>query len=127
VWAWGAPRGSSEHDQHLAQYVFRAVENRTPVVRAVNTGISASIDSNGRLVAVLQRDGVRSSVSGVMLLGGGGTRPQVVGGPRVLVDSRVAVYSTAGDVFAGSAAATGALLAGWLALGALAARKRGAA
>ena len=33
--------GSSEHDMHLAISVFRAVENRVPLARAVNTGISA--------------------------------------------------------------------------------------
>jgi apolipoprotein N-acyltransferase len=35
--------------QHLAMVVFRAVENRLPVVRAANTGISAVIDPTGGL------------------------------------------------------------------------------
>ncbi|MFM9960256.1 MAG: apolipoprotein N-acyltransferase [Planctomycetaceae bacterium] len=39
--------GSSELDQHLITSAFRAVECRTPVVRAVNTGISAVIDGDG--------------------------------------------------------------------------------
>ncbi|QDT32582.1 apolipoprotein N-acyltransferase [Thalassoglobus polymorphus] len=39
--------GSSELDQHLITSSFRAVETRTPIVRAVNTGISAIIDGDG--------------------------------------------------------------------------------
>lgn len=43
--------GSSEHDQHLITAAFRAVELRTPMVRAVNTGISAIIDGDGAIRA----------------------------------------------------------------------------
>jgi len=78
---------STELDQHLAQYRFRAVENRVPVVRAVNTGISAHVDSNGRLVGCVRR----------------GRRRKMVGGNLVaqtVVDDRVSVYSRIGDVFA---------------------------
>ncbi|MEW4530316.1 apolipoprotein N-acyltransferase [Maioricimonas sp. JC845] len=39
--------GSSELDQHLITAAFRCVETRTPMVRAVNTGISAFIDGDG--------------------------------------------------------------------------------
>ncbi|HID20954.1 MAG TPA: apolipoprotein N-acyltransferase, partial [Planctomycetaceae bacterium] len=39
--------GSSELDQHLITAIFRSVECRTPMVRAVNTGISAIIDGDG--------------------------------------------------------------------------------
>lgn len=39
--------GSSELNQHLVTSAFRCVETRTPLVRAVNTGISAFIDGNG--------------------------------------------------------------------------------
>ncbi|MEX0703759.1 MAG: apolipoprotein N-acyltransferase [Planctomycetales bacterium] len=42
--------GSSELDQHLITAAFRAVECRTPLVRAVNTGISAVIDGDGAIV-----------------------------------------------------------------------------
>ena len=42
-------RGSSELDQHLITASFRAVECRTPLVRAVNTGISAVIDGDGAI------------------------------------------------------------------------------
>jgi apolipoprotein N-acyltransferase len=36
--------------QHFSMAVFRAVENRVPVVRAANTGISGFIDSRGRVI-----------------------------------------------------------------------------
>jgi apolipoprotein N-acyltransferase len=42
--------GSSEHDEHLAVCRFRAVECRRSVARSVNMGISAVIDSNGRVL-----------------------------------------------------------------------------
>jgi apolipoprotein N-acyltransferase len=35
--------------QHLSMVVFRAVENRLPIVRAANTGISAIIEPTGRV------------------------------------------------------------------------------
>jgi apolipoprotein N-acyltransferase len=44
--------GTSEHDQHLAICRFRAIECRRAVARAVNMGISAVIDGNGRVVAL---------------------------------------------------------------------------
>jgi apolipoprotein N-acyltransferase len=46
-WFWG----SSELDMHLAAGIFRAVEVRTPLVIAANTGFSAWIDGSGRLLA----------------------------------------------------------------------------
>jgi apolipoprotein N-acyltransferase len=42
--------GTAEHDEHLAICRFRAVETRRSVARAVNMGISAVIDSNGRVL-----------------------------------------------------------------------------
>lgn len=40
---------SSAPYQHLSMTVFRAVENRVPLVRAANTGITAIIDSRGHI------------------------------------------------------------------------------
>ncbi len=45
-WFWG----SSELDLHLICGVFRAVECRKPLLIAANTGFSAWIDSDGRIV-----------------------------------------------------------------------------
>lgn len=80
-------KATSELPQHLAICVFRAVENRVGIVRSVNTGISAFIDPNGRVVKDL-RDGSgrRRGVAGTLV----GT---------VATDSRRTVYGRGGEVF----------------------------
>lgn len=46
--AWfGATNGPY---QHFSMAVFRAIENRKPVLRAANSGISGFIDSNGNII-----------------------------------------------------------------------------
>jgi apolipoprotein N-acyltransferase len=91
--------GTWELDQHLNLCVFRAVENRVPVVRSVNTGISAMIQSTGRITRVVEEDGVRRSVSG-----------SIVG--QVVLDDRLAPYTVYGDAFAyGCLLATAAVVA----------------
>jgi apolipoprotein N-acyltransferase len=101
VWKWFDLGGSTEQAQHMVQYCFRAVENRVPVIRAVNTGISASIDSTGRVVAKLNQGGKTDMVTGQLLLKNGARSSfnyqQAV---QVLVDSRTSVYSLYGNVFA---------------------------
>jgi len=92
------PHAGTELDQHLVQYVFRAVENRVPVVRAVNTGISAHVDSNGTIREVVSHLGRRKMVAGRLVA-------------RTLVDDRVSVYSRVGDVFAVAVSAAAAGLA----------------
>ena len=100
---FGGGRASTEQAEHLSHYCFRAVENRVPVVRAVNTGISASIDSNGRIVAEVTKDGRNTMISGTLLLDGErrGALEYLPGhGPKILVDGRVSWYSLVGDAFA---------------------------
>ncbi|MFI5321792.1 MAG: apolipoprotein N-acyltransferase, partial [Myxococcota bacterium] len=61
--AWFGRTGYAE--MHLAHAILRAVELRTPVVRAANTGVSALIDARG---AVSQRIelGVRGARAGTL-------------------------------------------------------------
>jgi apolipoprotein N-acyltransferase len=90
-------RGSSELDEHLAISAFRAVENRVPIVRAVNTGGTALIDGNGTITASLPRL----------------TEAQLTG--TVQLDDRTTFYSRSGD-WLPQACLIGALLAiplGW--------------
>ena len=50
--------------QHLQASVFRAVENRMPVVRSANTGISCFVDFMGRVYSIVEADGKEICVSG---------------------------------------------------------------
>ena len=77
-------RGSSELDMHLVCGVFRAVECRKSMLIAANTGFSAWIDADGRIV---ERGPRRDT--GLIL---------ATVGP----DSRGSVYLDHGDVFAGA-------------------------
>ena len=80
---------SSEQPQHLAASVFRAVENRVGVARAVNTGISCFIDPDGRVHDTVSRNGV--------VVGPGVDGYRVA---RVKLDDRLTLYSRFGDVLA---------------------------
>ncbi len=74
--------------QHLQASVFRAVENRTPLVRSANTGISAFIDSHGRIVArVANQNQKETFISGYQ------TR-------ELKLRKGISFYSRFGDVFA---------------------------
>jgi apolipoprotein N-acyltransferase len=74
-------RGSSELDMHLACGVFRAVEMRKPLVIAANTGFSASIDGDGRIV----KQGARRAADVLIA--------------EVKLDSRASAYLRFGDWF----------------------------
>ncbi len=63
AWFWG----SSELDMHLACGVFRAVENRIPLVIAANGGLSAYVDHLGRVMQVSPRQQPATLVVDVML------------------------------------------------------------
>jgi apolipoprotein N-acyltransferase len=105
-------KGTTEQAQHLSLYVFRAIENRVPVVRAVNTGISASIDSCGRIVASI----VPTMSVGTLLLDGKKRNDVQYAdghGPIVLVDDRTSGYDLAGDFFAQAVALLAACLLAW--------------
>ncbi|HEX8961266.1 MAG TPA: apolipoprotein N-acyltransferase [Geobacteraceae bacterium] len=63
---------SSAPYQHLSMIAFRAVENRVPLVRAANTGITAIIDSRGyirRMTPIF----TETYLSGEVRLGEGGS------------------------------------------------------
>ncbi len=82
--------GSSELDQHLITAAFRSVECRTPMVRAVNTGISAFIDGDG----VIRNRAVDS-------LTGKSKQIETFVVDTVPLDHRQSLYLKFGDWFAG--------------------------
>jgi apolipoprotein N-acyltransferase len=113
--------GTSEHDQHLAQCRFRAVETRRSVGRAVNMGISALVDPNGRVLAPDLVPNDDEAAPPVWVVPDGAASLPVsrwaeykkVAGVlvgRVPIDGRASRYARLGDVFAMGCAAL--LLAG---------------
>ena len=54
--------------QHLSMVTLRAVENRVPIARAANTGISALIDTSGRVTSSTDLF-TREVLSGIIYLG----------------------------------------------------------
>lgn len=47
---------SSGSHQHLANAIFRCVENRRPMIRAANTGVTCFVNEFGRVTQILQDD-----------------------------------------------------------------------
>lgn len=95
--------GSAASRQHVAHCVFRSVENRVPVVRAANTGITCFIDRTGRVYGKLP---VATHSAGEALYS-----KDIIRLPEK--EARATFYSAHGDVF-GNACAVFALLAGLL-------------
>jgi len=60
---------SSASVQHLSHSVLRAVENRVPVVRAANTGISAFIDRDGHIYETIAMDEAGRPAAGIAMAG----------------------------------------------------------
>ena len=103
--------GSSELDQHLITAAFRCVENRIPMVRSVNGGISAFIDGNGCIREpgrIMKMDEPLQSVATFQELGSlrdpetGSWHRQFSGivSGQVPLDPRTSLYTQFGDWFA---------------------------
>ncbi len=74
--------------QHLSASVFRAVENRLPVVRCANTGVSGFVSPAGKIISL-----VRDKQGEHIFIGGIGTE-------TILLKERpLSFYSRCGDVF----------------------------
>ncbi|MFA6216721.1 MAG: apolipoprotein N-acyltransferase [Candidatus Omnitrophota bacterium] len=74
--------------QHCAASVFRAVENRRPVVRSANTGISGFVDPKGRITALVADNNAEN-----IFIDGYLTREVDAG------SKHISFYTRAGDVF----------------------------
>ena len=53
-------------EQHLAHAIFRAVENRRPLVRAANTGVTCIVDPQGRVTHALRDEHGTPFLEGVL-------------------------------------------------------------
>jgi apolipoprotein N-acyltransferase len=80
--------------QHLANAVFRCVENRRPLVRAANTGVTCFVNEFGKVTQILQDDTGSTFTEGVLT--GEVTVPQ---------DRQLTFYTRHGELFAKSCAA----------------------
>lgn len=60
-------RSSPGPYQHAALSVFRAVEQRRPLVRCTNSGVTMVVDHIGRTRAVLQRGGRKTEIEGTLV------------------------------------------------------------
>lgn len=79
--------GTSEARQHEQMARFRCIENRVPMARAVNGGISGFIDSLGRIISQVEVDGKKQGVSGFLV-------------DELEVNGRNTLFGRIGDAFA---------------------------
>ena len=97
--------GSSGLDQHLITALFRCVECRKPMVRAVNTGISAVIDGDGIVVepdVYLDVDNKGRTTMRDPKTGRWNRQLNAILVDSVPLDNRTSLYLRFGDWFAGA-------------------------
>ena len=82
---------SSGSKQHLANAIFRCVEDRRPMIRAANTGVTCFVNEFGRITQILQ-DGARNTFNEGVL----------TGDISVPQDRQLTFYARHGDLFAQS-------------------------
>jgi apolipoprotein N-acyltransferase len=80
---------SSGSRQHLANAIFRCVENRRPMVRAANTGVTCFVNEFGRVTQILQDDTGNTFTEGVL-----------TGEINVPQDRQLTFYARHGELFA---------------------------
>ncbi|HEY2785514.1 MAG TPA: apolipoprotein N-acyltransferase [Fimbriiglobus sp.] len=94
-------KGTEEHEGHLAICQFRAVEARRSVIRAVNMGISAVIDPDGKVVDLPAGTWATSKkMDGYVI-------------QKVPIDTRGSYYADFGDWLPGTC--WGLIAIGWIA------------
>ena len=80
---------SSGSQQHLANAIFRCVENRRPMVRAANTGVTCFVNEFGRVTQILRDDTGQTFNEGVL-----------IGEVDVPQDRQLTFYTRHGEWFA---------------------------
>jgi apolipoprotein N-acyltransferase len=85
---------SSGSRQHLANAIFRCVENRRPMVRAANTGVTCFVNEFGRVTQVLRDDQGSIFEEGTL-----------IGEVNIATEPSLTFYAQHGDLFAKACAA----------------------
>lgn len=83
---------AGENMQHLQAAIFRCIENRAPMARSVNTGISGFIDSTGQTSGL-----IAARTEGTSLM-------------QLRLDGRLSFYTRHGDLFAWLCTAAAAVI-----------------